>query len=268
MDLLIRMTSSNSTLTPSSNAVAAVYERRRFPISRFGAHRPPLQNASLAIGFALFLLPWLQLSAFADTASEAKVREALRNTMLQLRTAQNERAALQATQAESEEKLKKLTVEVESLRKQAAGAEKTTNDQQAQLAKFKEALQNWETAYKQAVDAANTKEAARAKLADEATVLQRQVADQRTRNASLFQTANEILSRYERFGLGEALAAKEPFVGVTRVKLENLVQDYEDKLADERIKDGRHEKSNPPAKQSPPPPQSGQVSEKSKPKGG
>ena len=52
----------------------------------------------------------------------------------------------------------------------------------------------------------------------------------------MFRTANEILTRYERFGLGEALAAKEPFVGVTRVKLENLIQEYEDKLVDERIK--------------------------------
>jgi hypothetical protein len=79
------------------------------------------------------------------------------------------------------------------------------------------------------------------------------VADQRTRNAAMFQTANEILTRYERFGLGEALAAKEPFVGVTRVKLENQVQDYEDKLAAERIKDSEGEKAGKSAKPQPSP---------------
>jgi len=254
-------------LTPSSSLVAALYERQRCERRGFGGHRPPLQRAVVLT--ALILWVSFQAPALADTASETKLRETLRNTMLQLRTAQNERAALQATQAETEQKLKALTTEVESLGKEAAATKKTAGDQEAQLAKFKEALQNWEKAYKQAVDAANSKEAARAKLADEVIILQRQVADQRTRNAAMFQTANEILTRYERFGLGEALAAKEPFVGATRVKLENQVQDYEDKLADERIKD--QDKARPETQtkgQQSPAPQSEQVTQKTKPKGG
>jgi hypothetical protein len=167
--------------------------------------------------------------------------------MLQLRTAQNDRATLQASQAENAEKLKKLTAQVEALSKQAGAAEKTAADQQAQLVKFKEALQNWQTAYNQTIEVGNAKEAARAKLASDVITLQRRVADQQSRNAAMFRTASEILTRYERFGLGEALAAKEPFVGITRVKLENLVQDYEDKLADERIKgsdNGQHGATN------------------------
>jgi hypothetical protein len=225
----------------------------------------------IAVVVLLSLLPFIFLpaSALADAASDAKLRETLRNTILQLRTAQNERAALQATQAENDAKLKKLTAEVESLRKEAAAANKTITDQQAQLAKFKEALQNWEAAYKQATDLATSKETARAKLADEAIALQRQVADQKTKNAALFRTANEILTRYERFGLGEALAAKEPFVGVTRVKLETLVQDYADKIADERIKDSETAKpgaqTKAPQSQSP---GSEQASQKPKPGGG
>ncbi len=179
----------------------------------------------------------------ADTASDAKLREALRNTMLQLRAAQNDRAALQASQAENEAKLKKLNTQVEQLTKRATEAEKASAEQQTQLAKFKEALQKWEDAYKQAVDLANSKEVARAQLAGEVLDLKRRVADQQSRNAAIFRTANEILTRYERFGLGEALAAKEPFVGVTRVKLENLVQDYEDKLADEKIRDSGSNKT-------------------------
>ena len=173
-----------------------------------------------------------------DAAFEAKLREALRNTMLQLRTAQNERAALQTTQAENEAKLKKLNAQVEALTKQIATAEKSAAEQQAQLAKYKEAIQSWETAYKQAVGVATEKEEARVKSANEVIALRRQVSDQQARNAEMFRTASEILKRYEHFGLGEALAAKEPFVGVTRVKLENLVQEYEDRLVDQRIRDG------------------------------
>ena len=196
----------------------------------------------IAIGASLVCLATGSLVK-ADPAAEAKLREALRNTMLQLRTAQNDRAALQASQAENEAKLKKLTSQVESLTKRATEGEKASAEQQIQLEKFKEAVQKWEDAYKQAVDLANSKEAARAKLAADVIDLQHRVADQQSRNAAMFRTANEILTRYERFGLGDALAAKEPFVGVTRVKLENLVQDYEDKLADERIKNSGRSKT-------------------------
>jgi hypothetical protein len=198
-----------------------------------------------SIHLIIFLpLFWLSIGSrsIADTASEAKLRETLRNTMLQLRTAQNDRAALQASQAEGQEQIKKLNTQVEALTKQAAVAEKTAADQQAQLTKYKEALQKWETAYNNAVEMPNTKEAARAKLATDVIDLQRRVADQQSRNAAMFRTASEILTRYERFGLGEALAAKEPFVGVTRVKLENLVQEYEDRLVDARIKESDNEK--------------------------
>jgi hypothetical protein len=62
------------------------------------------------------------------------------------------------------------------------------------------------------------------------------VADQRTKNAQMYQIGLEVLSRYERFGLGDALTVREPFIGVTRVKFENLIQDYSDKLADAKIK--------------------------------
>ncbi len=41
--------------------------------------------------------------------------------------------------------------------------------------------------------------------------------------------------RYEGYSLGKALAAREPFIGTTRVKVENLVQGYKDKILDNRI---------------------------------
>lgn len=67
-----------------------------------------------------------------------------------------------------------------------------------------------------------------------AVVLQRQVGDLTAKNLALYKLANEILTRYENFSLGNALSAKEPFVGLTRVKLENQVQSYEDKIRDQK----------------------------------
>ncbi len=60
--------------------------------------------------------------------------------------------------------------------------------------------------------------------------------DQQRKNDALFAIGNEILSRYENFGLGNALANKEPFVGVTRVKFQNLIQSYQDKLIEQKIR--------------------------------
>jgi hypothetical protein len=52
----------------------------------------------------------------------------------------------------------------------------------------------------------------------------------RTRNAELLLLGREILDRYRRKDFGAVLAGAEPFTQLTRVKLENLAQDYEDKL--------------------------------------
>ena len=189
-----------------------------------------------------FLIPLLLILSFgrliqaADDTPESKLREQLRNTMLQLRTAQNDRAALQAAQAENEAKVKALTTQVDALSKQSSAAEKTVGDQAAQLATMREAVEKWEAAYQQASQVITAKEGERAKGAAQLIELKRVVADRETKNRALFKIANEILSRYERFSLGDALAAKEPFTGLTRVKLENLVQEYDDKLAQQLVR--------------------------------
>ena len=55
------------------------------------------------------------------------------------------------------------------------------------------------------------------------------------KNIALFNTANEILDRFEKYALGKALSAREPFISTTRVKVENLVQGYQDKVVANRI---------------------------------
>jgi hypothetical protein len=47
-----------------------------------------------------------------------------------------------------------------------------------------------------------------------------------------------VLDRYAKFSLGTAIAAREPFVGITKIRFENLVQEYQTKLSDQTI---RHE---------------------------
>jgi TolA-binding protein len=197
----------------------------------------------------LCLLVLFGLSAHAEEEAdpvEQRLREGLRSLTLQLREAQNQTAAAQAAQAECERKIKELEARVETLNKQAvsdrnasanlvsdlkAKLETETSTNQAYLA----ALGKWKKSYADVTALAARKEAERVKLEAKSVKLERQVENQKLKNLAMFRMGMEVLDRYEAFGLGDAVLAREPFVGTTRVKFQNLIQDYADKLADQRI---------------------------------
>jgi len=180
-------------------------------------------------------------AADAPQSVEAQLRDRLRATMLQVRTLETERASLQAAQTQSATEKKALTEKLEAVTKQANeyrlvaqtvdGLKTDLARQEKEIARLKETIAQCQ----QAAAAAREQEAQRAKIVAEIVAgLERLVADRQAKNLALFQVANEILDRYEKFGLGTALTAREPFVGITRVKLETLVQDYRDKVAAQR----------------------------------
>jgi hypothetical protein len=205
-------------------------------------------------------VPWLLTTLFssgilnaADQANpaEERLRGMLRSTMLQLRDAQNQVATLQSAQTESDKEKKALSDRLDELTKQAAAdkdaATKTiadlntkVTDQSTLITQLKDALDKWKDAYNKAVEVANTKEAQRAKFQSQAILLQRRVENDEAKNLALYKLGKEVLDRYEKFGLGTAITAREPFVGTTKVKLENLVQDYSDKFLDQTIKPGQN----------------------------
>jgi predicted RNase H-like nuclease (RuvC/YqgF family) len=209
-------------------------------------------NRLLSLLFVLGLSAALPASHAAPAAAEAvnpveaRLRDSLRATTVQLRDAQNQVATLQAAQADSEQKIKEQAAQVSALIKQGASdrdsaqkslAEaKTLAARQAEdIERLKTDLAAWKTSRQQIAEIAETKEAERAKLEARGIELDRQVADQQLKNTAAIKLGLEILARYEKFGLGEALTAREPFVGITRVKLQNLVEDFQEKLLDQKI---------------------------------
>jgi DNA repair exonuclease SbcCD ATPase subunit len=198
-------------------------------------------------------------------SQEDKMRQVLRETMGQLRDAQNQVVTLQAAQAQSDadktalqQKVDALSAQLKTVSDQAtadkAAADKELADLQAQVADQKgqiglltDGLKQWKAAYAQTAQLAAVNEAARKQYALQAALLQRKVDDREAKNLALYKLGSEILTRYERFGLGEALEAKEPFVGLSRVKLETLVQDYKNKLLDGAVTSGETTASMPPS---------------------
>jgi septal ring factor EnvC (AmiA/AmiB activator) len=180
----------------------------------------------------------------ADTIS--RLKDALRNTMLQLRTVTADRDNLQAQTADLQSQNATLTQQLADLTKKSAaqqaddaGEIKTlkgqVSDQEDSIATLQASLDQWTKSQKQAVALLNATEAKRAKLAELSIHMQRVVDDQKVKNDEMYKLGMELLDRYEKFGLGEALTAKEPFIGITRTKFETLVQDYDDKLLDQQI---------------------------------
>ena len=175
-------------------------------------------------------------------ADDDKVKETLRNLTLRLRTAETEQASLQADKAQLEQDKKALADQTDLLTK-AAASDKTTitnltskvTEQEATISQMKDALAKWKAAYEQINAGAQKLKTERDKATSEEILAKREVADREMKNRELYRLANEILTRYEKFGLGDALAAREPFTGITRTKLENQVQGYSDKIADARV---------------------------------
>jgi hypothetical protein len=214
--------------------------------------------------FSLFILiflgaEWLQSLQADDQPASAqdRMRQVLRDTMGQLRDAQNQVVTLQAAQAQSDadkkalqDKVDALTAQLKSVGDQAV-ADKTdlqgkvdaltaqVADEKGQIDRLTAGLKEWKDAYNQTAQLAAISEAARKQYAIQAAILQRTVDDREMKNLALYKLGNEILTRYEKFGLGEALEAKEPFVGLSRVKLETLVQDYKNKLLDQAVTSGQ-----------------------------
>jgi len=205
-----------------------------------------MRTLALILSAALLLVA--ATSSRADDTTEGRLRDALKSTMLQLRsvTTQADNLSAQVTDLQSQNDT--LTKQLADLTKKSADAQTASSktiavlkgqvsDQEDSIAKLQASLDTWEKSQKQAVAIANDTETKRAKLAELSIHLQRIVDDQKRKNQEMYQAGMELLDRYEKFGLGEALTAKEPFIGTTRTKFETLVQDYEDKLVDASITD-------------------------------
>jgi len=196
-----------------------------------------------------------------DADTEARLRDALRSTIAQLREAQDEQAALQAKLAESQKQNETLQQQVQTLQQagqkpaaepqnqaaaKAAEADRAAYEQAVSefnqrlsqqndtIGKLESTLEKWKGAYDQAANVARAKEAERAKLAAAAQQLNQRATTCETKNDALFKVANEILDRYSKIGVGEVLASREPFVGFKRVQLENIVQDCKDKVLNQK----------------------------------
>jgi chromosome segregation ATPase len=181
------------------------------------------------------------LSATARADSETdRLRDALRSTTGQLRTLEDQRAALQARATAAEQERDRLRKQTETLRAQVKEAEQAyrqaVKDFNDRLAERDEALEKWKSAYTEAATVARGKDAERSKFESEAAALKTSNKSCEAKNAQLVKVGTEIVKQYEAMDPLEKILDHEPVVGLKRVEHQNTVQDFRDKILDQKVK--------------------------------
>ncbi len=185
-------------------------------------------------------------AAAAQESTEDRMRDALRQAVTEMRAAQDQaaqaQADLQKAQADKQDLQKQLDaanaqVAQQSGKGTAKPAElQALQDQlkaaQAQNADLQQALAKWQGAYQTAQQLAQAKadesRVASAGLQANNTALE----TCKTANAKLMGVAEDILHLYESQSFRAILLKSyEPLIGSAKVRLENMVQDYDDKIS-------------------------------------
>jgi len=198
--------------------------------------RPPYQIAGCLAGLALTLS--LAAPALAESETD-RLREALRSATAQTRTLEDQRTAMQAQIAEVTKARDALKAEVTTAKAQAKKAEadyrtavREFNDR---LEERNQALEKWKDAYTEAATVARTKDAERAKFEAESKAYKASTRACTLKNQELVKTGRELLQHYEGVTIGDQILAQEPMIGIRRVEIQTLLQDYGDKILNQKV---------------------------------
>ena len=194
----------------------------------------------IVLKIGLVLLAILTASAGARAQSDTdRLREALRAATAQTRALEDQRTALQAKVATAERDAAELKKQIEAAKAETRQIEKqhreAVEEFNQRLAQRDETLDKWKSAYEEAATVARSKDAERAKFEGEATAFKASTKSCRAKNVQLVKVGRELLRRYEGVSFGDMVVTSEPLIGVRRVEIQNLLQDYGDKILDQKV---------------------------------
>jgi chromosome segregation ATPase len=204
---------------------------------------------SLVVLFALATLVVVPVPAAwaADDQAAARAHEMLRRTQEALRQAQSDNAVLTQAKSDLDAKLREATRQLDATRSGLSAAQGSLHSVQTQQADLQGRFDD--ASARLAATSTKLSETARALAAREAELAgtrqkleQSQAANAscEDKNGKLYTYGQEILDRYQRKGVWAALRQQEPVFGLKQVEIENVVQEYKLKMADERLKPAGH----------------------------
>ncbi len=203
-------------------------------------------------------------TAQSDT-TEDRLREVLRQTVTQLRAAQDSQTTLQAQLDQMRTQRDTLQQQVDQLRAQAAAQPAPAPAQAAappsvpaadeakyraaidalrqQNAQMQAGLQKWQAAYQNAAGIAQSRDLDSRQTHATLTTAQATLGACEDKNKRLVAVANDILHLYQTQGFRSLLVESyEPLLGYKKVQLENIVQDNEDRIRTQQYYPGEQPK--------------------------
>ena len=195
------------------------------------------------LALLLITAPWAGLHA--DDTPEDRLRAALRQSVTEMRAAQDQAAQAQAQLAQAQADLAATKAQLDAANaklaqlggkasvkpEQLQALQSALQSAQAQNAALQQGLTRYQGAVQQAQSIAREKDAqsrqAQAGLASNTKALETCKAT----NAKLIDVSEKVLHLYQdRSFLWVLRKSYEPIIGASKVDLENIVQDYDDKI--------------------------------------
>ena len=210
--------------------------------------------AAVSLAVLLGVVGILSPAEAADKKS-SREREALRRVQQQLSQVQGQVGALEQEKAKLTEDLSKVQASSKAVESEASrlqGEVKASKRQQLSATKeltlVKEELA---TAGQRLTETQKTLAETTNKLAETTRALQQSDSEKRSleavkvrnesdlsscerKNVALYQLGRSLMARFENKTCGEILAQKDPFTGLKQVETENLLEEYRDKLDDQK----------------------------------
>jgi len=196
-----------------------------------------------------FLAGSLFPEAMATSNKDSKERQALRRVQVQLNEMQQQKSALEQEKvslAEQTEEMKKKAVSLEAdaakanarrvaLDKELEGLRKEKSDISDKYQDAAKGLQEMTSKHSEALQALQRRELEIKRYEAEVARQTRQVEMCEGKNSQLYQINVELMDKYQSKGVFGALLQAEPFTQMKSVEVENLLQEYRDKLDMEKF---------------------------------
>ncbi len=198
-----------------------------------------LRAFTIACAVALAASVCSSVTAAQAQSETDRLREALRSATAQTRALEDQRTAIQAQVAEVTRARDTFKAEVATAKAQARKAEadyrSAVREFNDRLEERNQALEKWKDAYTEAATVARAKDAERAKFETESKIYKASTRACTLKNQELVKVGRELLVRYEGVTFGDQVVANEPLVGIRRVQIQNLLQDYGDKVLNQKV---------------------------------
>ena len=191
----------------------------------------------LLVGF----LPFNTQAAPADKAAR-KERQALRRMQQQLNEAQQQNSALDQEKAALEETLKNAGDEAESHKRSAASssarASRLEKDIEAIRSEKVGLQEQLEELRKQNQELSGQRKQLENDMKNTSTVLAREKEQKNlceTNNDELYRIGRELVEWYSHKGAWNAILEAEPFTRMKSVEMENILENYREKLEGQHL---------------------------------